>query len=90
MRKGHRNRERKTLLTLCQNRESSLSPKEHPCSLKIKLIATSSNQSSYGFSFNFFLDQANGPQLQIKYIQLGDIKARFKIKLHSPSDCKVS
>ena len=31
---GDRNLERKTLLTLCQNRESSLSPKEHPCSLK--------------------------------------------------------
>ena len=30
------NLEKKTLLTLCQNRELSLSPKEHPCSLKIK------------------------------------------------------
>ena len=33
MRKRHKNRERKTLLTLCQNRESSLGPKQHPCSL---------------------------------------------------------
>ena len=32
--KEERNLERKTLLTLCQNRESSLSPKEQPCSLK--------------------------------------------------------
>ena len=44
MRKGDINKERKTLLTLCQNRESSLSPKEHPYSLKMKLIPTSSNQ----------------------------------------------
>ena len=93
MRKGDINKERKTLLTLCQNRESSLSPKEHPYSLKIKLIPTSSNQSNQGFSFNFVRDQTNGPRLQIKYIQphiqLGDIKARFKIKLYSPSDRKV-
>ena len=79
MRKGDINKERKILLTLCQNRESSLSPKKHLCSLKIKLIPTSSNQSSQGFSFNFVRDQANGPKLQIKYIQshiqLGGIKA---------------
>ena len=43
--KKMRNKERKTILTLCQNKESSLSSKEHPCSLKIKLIPTSSNQS---------------------------------------------
>ena len=93
MRKGDINKERKTLPTLCQNRESSLSPKEHPYFLKIKLIPTSSNQSNQGFSFNFVRDQTNGPRLQIKYIQshiqLGDIKARFKIKLYSPSDRKV-
>ena len=43
--KKMRNKERKTILTLCQNKESSLSSKEHPFSLKIKLIPTSSNQS---------------------------------------------
>ena len=72
---------------------TSLSSEEHPCPLKIKLIPTSSNQSSQGFSFNFVRDQANGPRLQIKYIQphiqLGDIKARFNIKLHSHSNCKI-
>ena len=34
--KEERNLERKTIMILYQNRESSLSPKEHLCSFKIK------------------------------------------------------
>ena len=58
-------REKKTLLTLCQNRESSLSLKEHPCSLKIKAHFYFF-KSKQGVSFNLVRDQANGSQLQIK------------------------
>ena len=79
-----RNLERKTLLTFCQNIESSLSPKENHCSLKIKAYSYFF-KSKQGFCFNLVQDHANNPRLQIKYIQshiqLRDIKARFKIKL---------
>ena len=65
--KMDRNLERKTLLTLFQNRELSLSPKRYPC----------------------FLNSKSKLKYIQSHIQLGDIKVRFKIKLHSLSDCKV-
>ena len=58
-----RNLERKTLLTLYQNRESSLSPKEHTCSLKNQAHSYIF-KSKYGFSFNLNRDQANGPYIR--------------------------
>ena len=91
--KEDRNLERKTLLTLCQNRESSLSPKEQPCSLKNQAHSYIF-QIKVGIFLQFKLRSSQRPSHQIKYvqllIQLKGIKARFKIKLHSPSDRKVS
>ena len=93
--KKRKNLERKIILTLCQNRESSLNPKEYPCSLKIKAHFHFSNQSRDFPSIKFKIKPtALNFKSKLKYIQshiqLGDIKVRFKIKIHSHSDCKVT
>ena len=83
-------RREKTLLTLCQKRESSkfksallLPQNQDSFLLQIKV------RIFHQVPFDLVQDWANGPWHQFKYIQLGDIKAQFEIKLHSPSDCKV-
>ena len=92
MRKGERTLREKTLLTLCQNRESSLSSLEFHCSSRY--IPTSSNQSENSPLIQFEIKPtALNFKSELKYIQshiqLGDIKVRFKIMLHSLLDRKV-
>ena len=60
MRRGRTLRE-KTQLTLCQNRESSL--KFTRMSLFIKAYSYFF-KSKWGFSFNLFLNQTNGPRIK--------------------------
>ena len=50
--------ERKTLLTLCQNRESPLKFTRIPLFIKAYSYFF---KSKWGFSFNLVRDQANGP-----------------------------
>ena len=93
--KKRKNLERKIILTLCQNRESSLNPKEHLTPSKSRLISTSSNQSRDFPSIKFEIKPtALNFKSKLKYIQshiqLGDIRIRFKIKLRSHFDCKVT
>ena len=84
MRKGGRTLREKTLLTLCQNRESSLKFIRIPLFIKAYSYFF---KSKWGFSFNLVRDQANGPhtsnQAHSTIHSLGDTKAQFKIKLHS-------
>ena len=61
MRKGGRTLREKTLLTLCQNRESSL--KFTRISLFIKAHSYFI-KSKWGFSFNLVRDQANSPHIK--------------------------
>jgi len=53
--------ERKTLLTLCQNRESPLKFTRIPLFIKAYSYFF---KSKWGFSFNLVRDQANGPHIK--------------------------
>ena len=63
MKKGGRRLKEKILLTLYQNRESSLKFTRIPLFIK---AYSHFFKSKWGFSFNLVRDQANGPQLQTK------------------------
>ena len=90
--KEERNLERKTLLILPKQRVISKS-KRAPL-LPQKSSSFLLFQIKVGIFLQFNLRSSQRPSHQIKYvqllIQLGGMKARFKIKLHSPSDHKVS
>ena len=61
MRKGERTLREKTLLILCQNRESSLKFTRIPLFIKAYSYFF---KSKWGFSFNLVRDQANGPRIK--------------------------
>ena len=61
MRKGGRTLREKTLLTLCQNRESSLKFIRIPLFIKAYSYFF---KSKWGFSFNLVRDQANGHHIK--------------------------
>ena len=61
MRKGGERLERKTLLTLCQNRESPLKFTRIPLFIKAYSYFF---KSKWGFSCNLVRDQANGPHIK--------------------------
>ena len=80
----------KTLLTLCQKKELSkfkralLLPQNQGLFLLLQIKV----RIFLRVPFDSIQDWANSPWYQFKYIQLGDIKAKLEIKLHSSSDCK--
>ena len=91
MRKGGRTLREKTLLTLCQNRESSLKFIRIPLFIKAYSYFF---KSKWGFSFNLVWDQANGP-----YIKSSSFNYSFNLKTSkhdsrssfiAPSDHNVS
>ena len=61
MRKRENTQREKTLLTLCQNRESPLKFTRIPLFIKAYSYFF---KSKWGFSFNLVRDQANGPHIK--------------------------
>ena len=91
MRKGGRTLREKTLLTLCQNRESSLKFIRIPLFIKAYSYFF---KSKWEFSFNLVWDQDNGP-----YIKSSSFNYSFNLKTSkhdsrssfiAPSDHNVS
>ena len=81
----------KTLLTLCQNRESSLKFTRIPFSIKAYSYFF---KSKWGFSFNLVRDQANSLRIKSSMFNysfnLETSKYDSRSSFISPLDCKVS
>ena len=90
MRKRRTLRE-KTLLTLCQNRESSLKFTRIPLFIKAYSYFF---KSKWGFSFNLVRDQANGSHIKSSTFNysfnLETSKHDSRSSFIAPSDCNVS
>ena len=91
MRKGERTLREKTLLTLCQNRESSLKFIRIPLFIKAYSYFF---KSKWGFSFNLVWDQANGPRIKSSTFNysfnLETSKHDSRSSFIAPSDHNVS
>ena len=91
MRKRENTQREKTLLTLCQNRESSL--RFTRISLFIKVYSYFF-KSKWGFSFNLVRDQANSPRIKSSTFSysfnLETSKHDSRSSFIAPSDCNVS
>ena len=81
----------KTLLTLCQNRESSLKFTRIPLFIKAYSYFF---KSKWGFSFNLVQDQANGPRIKSSTFNysfnLETLKHDSRSSFIAPSDHNVS
>ena len=88
--KRHRHLKEKTLLTLCQNKKSSL--KFTRISLFIKTYFYFF-KSKWRFSFNLVRDQANGPRIKSSMFNysfnLETSKHDSRSSFIAPLDCKV-
>ena len=81
----------KTLLTLCQNRESSLKFTRIPLFIKAHSYFL---KSKWGFSFNLVRDQANGPHIKSSTFNysfnLETSKHDSRLSFIAPLACNVS